>query len=176
MISYLSRYARVGVLAVCVVTFVSTAARVCADQSSTNYLLTVSTERTTALYQKGEAVAFKIRLLLDEQPLNDAEVQWAISKDGVPPATKGKLKLAGGVGTVSGKLDEPGFLQCRVSFQTPAKTTLKAVAGAGIDPLQIKPSLPVPADFDEFWSAQKKKLAGVPINAKLTPVESPKEA
>ncbi|HEY5479880.1 MAG TPA: acetylxylan esterase [Verrucomicrobiae bacterium] len=170
----LSRYARLGVLAACVITVVSSALRAQAEQGSTNYLLSVSTERADAIYHKGEKVTFKIRLLLDQQPLNDAEVQWTISKDGVPPTRTGKLTLAEGGGTVSGKLDEPGFLQCRVTFQTPAKTALNAVAGAGIDPLRIKPSLPVPVDFDAFWSAQKKKLAGVPINARLTPVQSPR--
>ena len=120
-------------------------------------------------------MAFKIRLLLDEQPVKDAEVQWTISKDGVPPTTSGQLKLADGTGTVPGQLDEPGFLQCRVTFQTPSKAKVNAVAGAGIDPLQIKPSLPVPEDFDAFWTEQKQKLARVPVNAKLTPVKSPQE-
>jgi cephalosporin-C deacetylase-like acetyl esterase len=44
-----------------------------------------------------------------------------------------------------------------------------ALAGAGVTPTEIKPSLPVPDDFDAFWAAQKKKLAAVPAKAKLTP-------
>jgi cephalosporin-C deacetylase-like acetyl esterase len=50
---------------------------------------------------------------------------------------------------------------------------MAAVAGAGIDPLEIGPSLPVPDDFDAFWSAQKQKLATVPVNPRLTAVKSP---
>ena len=173
MVLDLSRYSRLGVVAACVIALVSPPLRAQAEQASTNYLLTVSTDRPGAIYKKGKDVVFKIRLLLDQQPVTDAELQWTLSKDGVPPTRAGKLKLTDGAGTVAGKLDEPGFLQCRVTFQTPASTTLTAVAGAGIDPLRIRPSLPVPGDFDAFWSAQKKKLAGVPINAKLTPVESP---
>ncbi|MBI5385728.1 MAG: acetylxylan esterase [Verrucomicrobia bacterium] len=142
---------------------------------STNYALTVRAERAEALYRQGETVAFKIKLLLDQQPLSDAEVQWTLSKDGVPPTKTGKLKLADGAGTVTGTLDEPGFLQCRVTFPTPAKATLTAVGGAGIEPRQIKPSLPVPADFDAFWSAQKKKLAEVPVHPRLTPAKSPQQ-
>jgi cephalosporin-C deacetylase-like acetyl esterase len=144
-----------------------------AEQASTNYALTVSTERAGAIYRKGEEVAFKIRLFLDQQPLDNAEVQWTVSKDGVPPTKTGTLKLADGSGTIFGKLDEPGFLLCSVTFHAPAGTTLHAQAGAGVDPLQIKPSLPVPGDFDAFWSAQKRNLARVPINARLTPVKSP---
>ncbi len=169
----LSRHVRLGILTAWALTLVSAAPRAQAEPSSTNYLLAVTTERADAVYRKGEEVAFNIKLVLDQQPIHDAEVQWTISKDGVPPARTGKLKLSDGAGTVSGKLDEPGFLQCRVTFQTPAGTTLNAVAGAAVDPLQIRPSLPVPGDFDAFWSAQKKTLAGVSINAKLTQVKSP---
>jgi cephalosporin-C deacetylase-like acetyl esterase len=169
----LLRYARMGVLAACVITIGSSPLRAPAAQGSTNYALTVSTERADALYHKGEPVAFKIRLLLDQHPIDDAEVQWTVSKDGMPPTWTGKLRLTEGGGTVPAELNEPGFLQCRVTFLTPAKTTVHAVTGVGIDPLKIKPSLLAPRDFDAFWSAQKRRLAAVPINARLTPVESP---
>ena len=143
------------------------------DKPSTNYLFSVATERADAIYKRGETVTFNVKLLLDQQPVNNAEVQWTLSKDGVPPNKSGQLKLANGAGTVTGQLDEPGFLQCRVTFRTPSNRTLTAVGGAGVDPLQIKPSLPVPGEFDAFWVAQKKKLAEVPINPRLTSVPSP---
>jgi len=141
--------------------------------ASTNYTLSVTTDRPDAIYKQGETVTFTIKLLLDKQPVDDAMVSWIISKDGVPPTTSGKAKLAGGSAIVTGKLDEPGFLQCRASFAGPNKLVRFALGGAAIDPLQIKPSMPVPADFDEFWAAQKKKLAAVPVNPRLTPVKSP---
>src|SRR5205085_11644540 len=59
------------------------------------------------------------------------------------------------------------------AFLAPDKRKYAAIAAAAIDPLQIKPGLPVPDDFDTFWSAQKKKLAAVPVNLRLTPVKSP---
>jgi len=143
------------------------------EPAATNYLLTVRTERPDAIYQQGEEVTFQIKLVLDQKAMDGAEVRWTISKDAVPPTKTGRLKLDHGHGTVAAKLDEPGFLQCQVTFDTPAGKTLRAVGGAGIDPLRIAPSLPVPEDFDAFWSAQKKKLAAVPVNPKLTPVKSP---
>ena len=45
-----------------------------------------------------------------------------------------------------------------------------ALAAAGYDPLELKPSMPVPEDFDTFWDAQKSALAQVPAKATLTPV------
>lgn len=143
------------------------------EKTSTNYVLSVAADRADAIYQRDEPVTFNVRLTLDQQLVKDAEVQWTISKDGVPPTKSGLLKLANGNGSVTGQLDEPGFLQCRVTFRTPADRPLTAVGGAGVDPLQIKPSLPVPPDFDAFWSAQKNKLAEVPVNPKLTSVPAP---
>jgi cephalosporin-C deacetylase len=138
-----------------------------------HYLLTVRAERPNAIYRRGETVTFDICLQMDDQPADGAQVDWTISKDGVPPITGGSLKLVHGRGTLAGKLDYPGFLQCRVVFRTPGGGTLSALGGAGVDPLQIQPSLPIPEHFDAFWSAQKQKLAAVPINPRLTPVHSP---
>jgi cephalosporin-C deacetylase-like acetyl esterase len=163
----------VGLLPACLISALIPPLAPRAESASTNYLLTVSAGQAGAIYRQGEPVAFGIRLRLGEDPVNDAEVQWTISKDGVPPIQTGTVKLTNGRGTVTGKLDEPGFLQCRVMYKSPAQTTLSALAGAGIDPLQIKPSQPVPDDFDVFWSAQKRKLAGVPVNPRLKPVTSP---
>jgi len=143
------------------------------EKLSTNYVLSVASERADAIHRQGEAVVFNVNLLLDQKPVPDAEVQWTLSKDGVPPNTSGQLKLSNGVARITGRLDEPGFLLCRVTFRTPANRTLTSSGGAGIDPLQIKPSLPAPANFDAFWSEQKRQLAEVSVNPRLSPVSSP---
>ncbi|HOX58796.1 MAG TPA: acetylxylan esterase [Verrucomicrobiota bacterium] len=156
----------------CVIAGATPAPETLAAQATTNYSLTVSTQRPDAIYRKGEEVVFNIRLAHQEQLVPEAEVQWTLSKDGVPPITTGTLKLSDGRGVISGKLNEPGFLQCRVTFAATDGSTRAAVAGAGVAPLRIKPSLPVPRDFDAFWFAQKRKLVPVPINAKLAQVES----
>lgn len=141
---------------------------------TTGYKLEASTDRPGAVYKVGEPVTCTIKLTKDGQPVNDAEVSWTFSKDGLPPYENGKATLKNGAVTATGKLGEPGFLQCRASFrETPKSKPLTALAGAGVSPLEIKPSMPVPDDFDAFWSAQKKKLAAVPINARLTPEKSP---
>ncbi len=155
--------------------FVATLATCCLAANTiraAGYALTVTTDHADAIYKQGEPVTFTIKLSKDKQPSDDAEVTWSIVKDGLPTPKSGKVKLAHGTATVTGTLDEPGFLQCRASFPVSAKSNLTAMGGAAIDPLKIKPSLPVPDDFDEFWAAQKKKLAAVPINARLTPAKS----
>ena len=141
------------------------------SKPSTNYVLKVTPDRADALYKVGEPVTFHLELTLDKQPVPDAEVQWTLTQDGVPPTTSGKVKLAAGSASVTGKLDAPGFLQCRAQFTSAEKRSYSGLGGAGFEPTKIKPSLPVPADFDAFWAAQKKLLAAVPVNARLTPVK-----
>ena len=150
------------------------AARVFAADASialSRYVLAVSSERPEALYHQGEPVTFRIRLELDGRPVRDADVQWTTSKDGVAPIQKGRVVLRDGQATISGRLAEPGFLQCRVAYEA-GEVKLSALAGAGVDPLLIKPSQPAPDDFDAFWMAKKALLAAVPVEVKLTAVES----
>ena len=123
--------------------------------------LKVTTDRPDATYQAGEPATFTVE---SSQP---AEVTLVFSKDGVQPQPAKTVKLEGGKLSLTSKLDEPGFLQLRA---TSGKTT--ALAAAAYDPLQIKPSMPVPDDFDAFWTAQKAALAKVPLKSRLTPVET----
>lgn len=128
-------------------------------QQSAAPTLKVITDRPDATYKIGETATFTIE---SSQP---AEVMLVFSKDGVQPQPAKKVKLEGGKLSLSSKLDEPGFLQLRA---TSGKVT--ALAAAAYDPLQIKPSMPVPEDFDAFWTAQKAALAKVPLKSTLTPV------
>jgi cephalosporin-C deacetylase-like acetyl esterase len=140
------------------------------------YALRVTTDRAEACYHRGEQVTFTVMLTRSNQPVDGAKVKWKISKDGKEPALQeGTLTTQAGRATLTGKLDEPGFLQCRADFSLPGATVPSGRAGAAIDPLEIRPSLPMPDDFDAFWADQKKQLATIPANVRLKPVTSPVE-
>ena len=138
------------------------------------FTITAQAERAGAIYRKGETIAFIVRVERDGQPVNSGQVEWALTKDGLDPLRTGKAKLARGEARVTATLDEPGFLQCRVLFIA-GKDKVHTLAGAAVSPLEIRPSAPVPDDFDAFWSAQKAALAAIPVDARLTPVKSPRE-
>ena len=135
--------------------------------------LSVVTDRPDALYSVGEKVQFQVTLKKANRAVTEGEIGYIIDKDGMPPVKQGRLKAAGGPLVVEGSLGEPGFLRCRVFYPAGSKQMITATAGAGIDPLGIKPSLGVPADFDAFWAAQKARLEAVPMKPALTPVKSP---
>src|SRR5678815_3150846 len=81
------------------------------------HVLTVDTDRSDALYRRGETITFRIRLEHEGKPIESGEIAWVLSKDGVEPRQTGRASLKDGVATVSGKLDEPGFLQCSATYQ-----------------------------------------------------------
>lgn len=158
--------------------FLSLACSAGAQNSTPAPSLKVTPDRGDALYRQGDTVTFTIRLA-DAAP--EASVKWKTSKDGMPPVRTGTIKLVDGQAVVTASLNEPGFILCEATYEYfsdadgAKKKTAKALGGAGIDPLQIKPSLPVPDDFDSFWAAKKKELAAIPMNARLTPVDMPKK-
>ncbi len=127
--------------------------------------LKASTDHPDALYKVGETATFTIEALQDGKPLADGKVVCVLSKDGVQPQPPQTLNVKDGKATLIGKLDEPGFLLMRATSDKAS-----TLAGAGYDPLLLKPSMPVPEDFDAFWDAQKAALAQVPAKAVLTPV------
>lgn len=130
--------------------------------------LKVSADRAEALYKAGETATFTIQALVDSMPLADGKVVCVFSKDGWQPLPPQMVDVKDGKASVTGKLDEPGFLLLRATID---KTS--TLAGAGYDPLQLKPSLPVPDDFDQFWAKQKAALAEVPLKSTQTPAKSP---
>ena len=132
-------------------------------------VLQIRTDRPEALYQPGEKVRFDLELTQGGQPVPQAQVACALSKDGVEPKRQETVTLQNGRGSFTATLDEPGFLLVRASL---TGSPVSALAGAGFSPERLQPSLPVPEDFDAFWDAQKTALAKVPAKATLTPVDS----
>ena len=145
-------------------------------QAASQYTLTVKADRAGALYKTGEQACFTIRVTRDGEPLSAGSVSYVvddfITNSPTPNSyPKGTLTLRNGSASVPVTCDRPLFLRCRVRFETPDKKQLQGVGGIGFAPLEIEPSLPVPDDFDRFWSEQKKQLANIPMEPKLTPVQ-----
>jgi cephalosporin-C deacetylase-like acetyl esterase len=132
-------------------------------------------ERPDATYRQGEKVVFNLAVTEAGRPAAGV-VEWVILKDGLASEQKGSAELVEGKAVATGSLNEPGFIQVRAVYRANAKARIAPVtglAGAAIDPTQIKRSLPVPEDFDAFWAGMKQKLAAVPVAPKLVSVKAP---
>lgn len=146
-------------------------------KTEAGYTLKLKASRDGSEYKKGETADFILSVEKDGKPADGVKVHAEMTKDSVVVGRKtsdgftkdGKFKM-------SGTLDEAGFLKCKMFAKIPLDggkfKIVELLAGAAFDPLEIKPSLPAPADFDEFWAQQKKMLAAIPMNLKLTPVKT----
>lgn len=134
--------------------------------------VSVLTDRPEALYTVLEPVTFRVQVLHEGTPVTEGEVALELSNDGSNVIESTTRALAAEPITLTGTLDQPGFLRCTATYTLPDSTKVIGLGAAGLDPLNIKPSMPVPDDFDAFWAAKKAKLAEVPMNPRLTPVAS----
>ncbi|NLX07518.1 MAG: acetylxylan esterase [Phycisphaerae bacterium] len=136
------------------------------------YALSVAADRADPVYKTGETITFAIRPTADGETGKHGTVAYSLSKDvGGPALGSGTLACEGEPLAVTAKLDEPGFVFCSASWTPdPNSPPIAASAAVAVDPLAIKPSLPVPDDFDAFWNGWKKKLSELPMEVKLAPM------
>jgi len=154
----------------------SLSAVVSAQQPASNLELTLRTDRAEALYAPNEPAEFLIQVRQGGSRLVGGTVSVELSNDGFKPLEPPRTLIldAQGRTSLSSTLAGPGFLQCRVTVKNGDRSASGLVA-AGFIPEKIVPAAKLPADFDTFWSEGRQELAGIPLDAKLTPVERPNE-
>lgn len=139
------------------------------------YSVKVVTDRADALYDVGDEVTFLISVSIDDEPVTTGNVAFVVDdylksgKEAGLPAGTAELNDSPVRVTVKGR--RPEFLRCQVTFAPPDGKPVRAIAGAGFSPEKIALSLPVPEDFDDYWAEQKRQLAEVALQPKLTTVE-----
>jgi len=146
--------------------------------AETPIVISVNTDHPDSIYSAGQQVRFTVTARRGDQPLRNAEVTIMIA----PALPSGKkmpknLDQNGSATVDGGTLDSPGVLSCIVHLHGKEtngndKVIAAGQIGAGFDLEKTTPSMPPPDDFDAFWTQQKARLAAVPMNPVLTPVES----
>lgn len=129
---------------------------------STQSTVKVTTDRPDAMCHVGDKVTFRVAGTLSP------DLSYKITKDGFgQPISTGPVDTL--PADIQSSLSEPGFLRLEILSGTKSI----AVYTAGVDPDQIKPSLPVPEDFDSFWATQKDLIKAEEPHPTLTPIASP---
>ncbi len=131
-------------------------------------VITVSTDRPDALYKCGEQAKFSVSIKDDKgQLIKQGQAEVILTLDGLKELDKKLYDLADfNPLTISGTLEEPGFLRMRCNFNLDKKSYF-GLGAAGYDPLKITPGTPEPPDFDEFWKNAREQLAKLPLDVKL---------
>ncbi len=121
-------------------------------------VLSVVPFKSTAIYNLGEKAGWTVTGA-------SGKVAYSVKKNNHTVIASGELD---GKGTIEVTLDEPAMLYMEL---TPAGGKPTAY-GAAIAPTKLKPVVPRPADFDQFWDGKIAELKKVPMNPVTTPDES----
>jgi cephalosporin-C deacetylase len=114
----------------------------------------VYTDRALADYQVGETITFIVDT--DQTGVIDYKIRYSLR---TAPIQEGQRVHSGGTTAIQFSLNSPGFL----TFEARIGNNYKAIA-ATVSKEDIGALSTEPADFDEFWNAQKAQLAAIPLD------------
>lgn len=132
--------------------------------------VSVAPDRADWTYALGAPASFRVTVTRDGHPVPGASASYTLGPERMKPVEEKTVPVpAEGLVVKAKGLAQPGFLRLVATTKVDG-TEYRGLATAGYAPDRIQPTVPDPPDFDAFWDAQKKALAEVPIDAKLTPL------
>lgn len=135
-----------------------------------------------------EQTEFSVRLLFRDRPqkafreVKGKKIRYIVQVDGVKKA-EGVIISGSKEAFVKYSLPHPGWInlnfvllddsgkEITVPDQSGKKKKITAGIGALVEPEKLFPGTKKPADFDQFWDAQRKILDQVPMKSVLKEVE-----
>ncbi len=122
----------------------------------------------------GEKVSFFPTLLNrnGNRKVYNGTIRWKLEFNGEKVLDSGEFSSAGYSGAVTFTADKAGWYCGTFEGFVAGEKVAELNIGAIASPETIRPALPVPDDFTRFWARHLKKLAQVPLEYKLAPLDS----
>ena len=142
--------------------------------------------RENGIYKCGEEVVVTGLLLKAGKPVTEGKLRATIKWEGTKIATQ-ELPCDGKPFRFRAKSDKPGWLYFGIevigkdgkAVKNPlpkqpqfTKPTTVAEIGAMYEPEKVRAAETMPADFEEFWRAERAKLDRVPVEPNLEKLDS----
>lgn len=131
--------------------------------------LNLNVGRPDVRYHCGDTIEFLPELKDNGKKILSGTLNYSVFCDDVHPVESGTLDLSQRSPVVAVSAKTPGFVQCHLSLRG-SEPQLTAELGVAVSPEAIRPAMPRPDDFDEFWRANLSKLAAVPLEVSERPV------
>ncbi len=93
---------------------------------------------------------------------------YFVRKNNLEQIQTGEVDASAGKATIEVKLNEPAM----IALQLVPTQGRRLMFGAAVEPRKLKPVIPRPRDFDDFWKRKIKELEAIPENAVITPKDS----
>jgi hypothetical protein len=115
---------------------------------------TVATDRPDGTYHWGETITFTVLMMEDARPVAGRSLSYVVQGDG-DLKKEGRLLSEMEPVKVSVQMNRPGWVQLKVTgADAEGKAIpwwkLTGVAGAAVEPSQVRAGQKVPADFDAY--------------------------
>lgn len=138
-----------------------------AQENLGTYQIRVAPDRDNWTYELNQTAKFDVSVTLNNRQVAGLPVKYSCGLEQMPPTIEKTVTTTAQSLTIdAGGLKEPGFLRCTVTLEKDGKI-YRGLGTAGFRPDLIKPTVAEPKDFDKFWDDGKKKLAKIPLDAKL---------
>ena len=142
-----------------------------------DFLIVGKTDKESGIYAKGDKITFSIQVTEDGKPVSGMKLRYKLNYDGVR-SSDGEALLNGEPVTIDAQLDYAGwvYVSCWLRDASGKNIDLKRGSsngvGALVAPEELTCAAKEPADFDEFWKAQRALLDKVPVKATREEVPS----
>jgi cephalosporin-C deacetylase-like acetyl esterase len=128
----------------------------------------ISPDHNDWVYKVGEKVRFTISVMRFGVLLKNVPVRYQVGPERMVPVIKDSQMLKETSFTINGgSMSVPGFLRCIATTVVDGKE-YEGTTTVGVDPLNIRPVINFPSDFNEFWNNAKEELSKIPIDARVT--------
>ncbi len=119
--------------------------------------------------ETGEKAEVEVQFYKYGIPQDKVEVTYEIGGDMMPADKSGTVTLKNGRAVISlGTMNQPGFLDCRLSATVGGKKYNHHVK-VGFSPEKLQPYTKLPADFNTFWEKNLVEAAKCPMKYTIEP-------
>lgn len=130
----------------------------------------ISTHHIDRNYHIGQPAYIKVQAFAGGVPLEDVYVHYSHGDELMSAMTSDSVAFKGGEALLSiGTREEPGFRTCHLRFEVDGQT-YKDMVKVAFSPECIQPVIPMPDDFEKFWSKVLKKSRSNPMDIEVTPL------
>ena len=140
----------------CCVTFLSAQIR------GTEITVVVSPDHTDWKYQLKEECSFTIQVYKAQNLLPGVVIDYELGPEWYPVEKKKGVLLKDGKTSVTGCMDVPGFLRCKVRASVDGHV-YEGLATVAYAPEELRPHTSLPADFRQFWDTVLKEARQIPL-------------
>lgn len=130
----------------------------------------ISTDHIDRNYQTGQPAYVKLQAFAGGVPLENVYVHYTHGDEMMPLSTGDSILIQSGEALIPiGTRQEPGFRTCHLRFTVDGKE-YKDMVKVGYSTESIRPVIPMPQDFEKFWSKVLKKVRSIPMDVEVTPM------